>query len=50
LRTPGTVAYASTEPHLAHPLLIYTEMIGSSDPRMREAAEELRDQFLPEAS
>lgn len=50
LRTPGTVAYASVEPHLAHPLLIYTEMIGSSDPRMREAAADIRERFWPERS
>jgi hypothetical protein len=44
------VAYASVEPQLAHPLLVYTEMIASSDSRMREAAEEIRDRFWPEPS
>jgi hypothetical protein len=48
LVTPGTTAYAGPEPHLAHPLLIFTEMITSSDPRMREAAGELRERFLKE--
>src|SRR5690348_15803888 len=38
LRTPGTVAYAGPEPRLAHPLLVYTEMMTSTDPRTREAA------------
>jgi hypothetical protein len=50
LVTPGTTAYAGQEPHLAHPLLIYTEMISSADPRLREAAGELRAQFMKEES
>jgi hypothetical protein len=48
LVTPGTTPYAGPEPHLAHPLLVYTELITSADPRMREAAEEIRGQFLKE--
>lgn len=48
LRTPGTTAYAGLEPHLAHPLLVYTEMITSTDPRMRESAGRVREQFLRE--
>jgi hypothetical protein len=48
LVTPGTIAYAGLRPHLAHPLLIFTEMITSVDPRMREAAGELRERFLKE--
>jgi hypothetical protein len=50
LVTPGTTAYAGVEPHLAHPLLVYTELVTSADPRMREAAGELREQFLNEES
>ena len=46
LRTPGTTAYAGSALHLAHPLLVYSEMIASMDPRMREAAEKLRERFL----
>jgi hypothetical protein len=46
LWTPGTIAYAGTAPHLAHPLLVYTEMMASADPRAREAAAELRERVL----
>ena len=46
LRTPGTIAYAGTEPRLVHPLLVYTEMMTSTDPRAREAAADLRERFL----
>jgi hypothetical protein len=40
--------FEGVEPHLAHPLLVYAEMLASRDPRTREAAEDLRRQFLPE--
>ncbi|HTV83266.1 MAG TPA: type IV toxin-antitoxin system AbiEi family antitoxin [Acidobacteriaceae bacterium] len=33
--------------HLAHPWLIYCELMRSSDPRAHEAAEELRSEYLP---
>ena len=46
LVTPGTVSYEGHAPHLAHPLLVFTEMITSLDPRMHEAAGELRERFL----
>jgi hypothetical protein len=46
LRTPGTVAYEGAGPHLAHPLLVYTEMMTARDPRMREGATEIRDRLL----
>ena len=48
LRVPGDVPYRGTTPHTAHPLLAYAEMISSSDPRMNEAANELREKFLTE--
>lgn len=32
---------------VAHPLLIYSELMSSEDPRAHEAAEELRREFLP---
>jgi hypothetical protein len=48
LRTPGTVAYEGAHPQVAHPLLVYTEMFVSPDPRMNEAANEIRDRFLRE--
>lgn len=46
LRTPGAVAYDGVRPHVAHPLLVYSEMVTSLDPRMREAADEIRERFL----
>src|SRR5205085_2208397 len=46
LRTPGTLPYAGTSAHLAHPLLVYSEMLASNDPRMNEAAHELRERFV----
>jgi hypothetical protein len=46
LRTPGTTAYEGTAPRIAHPLLVYTEMMASTDPRAREAAAEIRERFL----
>jgi len=50
LRAPGRIAYEGAGPHLAHPLLVYSEMLASNDPRMREAAQEIRERFLPESS
>ena len=46
LRTPGTIAYDGTAARLAHPLLVYTEMMTTTDPRAREAAAEIRERFL----
>lgn len=48
LRTPGTVAYDGPGSQVAHPLLVYTEMLVSPDPRMNEAASAIRDRFLRE--
>jgi len=50
LRTPGTVAYEGDGLRLVHPLLVYTEMSGSADPRMHEAANEIRDRFLHQSA
>jgi hypothetical protein len=49
LRSFGTVPFwRETEPFpLAHPWLIYSELMNSSDPRAHEAAEELKREFLP---
>src|SRR6478735_4085108 len=46
LRTPGTVAYDGVGPHIAHPLLVYSEMATSLDLRMREAADDIRERYL----
>jgi len=48
LRSFGTVSYwkAVAGKTLAHPWLIYAELMHSSDPRAHEAAEELKGKFL----
>jgi hypothetical protein len=46
LRTPGTAAYQGTRPHAAHPLLVYTELITSTDPETVRTARALRQHFL----
>jgi hypothetical protein len=46
LEAPTALALGGPEEHVAHPLLIYTEMITARDERGREAAEELRERFL----
>lgn len=50
LRTPGALAYEGASPNLVHPLLVYSEMTGSADPRMLEAAGQLRQRFMPESA
>jgi len=49
LRSFGTIPFwRDAEPFpLAHPWLIYSELMNSSDPRAHEAAEELKREFLP---
>jgi hypothetical protein len=49
LSTPGTIAYEGTTARLAHPLLVYTEMMASNDSRAREAAAEILEEFLEPA-
>jgi hypothetical protein len=46
LRTPGTAAYNGTQPHLAHPLLVYSELLISAEPRAAQAANALREQYF----
>jgi len=48
LDTRAPLAFEGIAPHLAHPLLVYSEMLASQDVRTREAAEEIRRQFLSE--
>jgi len=49
LRSFGTIPFwRETAPFpLAHPWLIYSELMYSSDPRAHEAAEEIKREFLP---
>jgi len=46
LHTPGALAYQGVKPHLAHPLLVYSELLASSDPQAAQAARVVREQFL----
>jgi len=48
LRTPGKLAYQGTMPHLAHPLLVYTELLVSAEPQAGQTAGTLRERFLPD--
>ena len=46
LHTPGTLAYQGIKPRLAHPLLVYSELLTSTEPQAAQAANSVRDQFL----
>jgi len=46
LHTPGTAAYRGIAPYLAHPLLVYTELLTSTELQSRRAAAALRERFL----
>lgn len=46
LRVPGPLALEGPAPHVAHPLLVYTELLAEGDERAREAAEEIRSRYL----
>lgn len=46
LRTPGATAYRGTAPHLVHPLLVYTELLSSTELQSRRVAALLRERFL----
>jgi len=48
LRTTPPVAYDGSEPHLAAPILVYTEMVTSADERTRVAAARVRELLSPE--
>jgi hypothetical protein len=46
VRMPGRVAYEGVEPKTVHPLLIYTELLATGEPRAREAATEVWHRHL----
>jgi hypothetical protein len=46
LQIPGALAYQGTRPHLAHPLLVYTELLTSTEARVTAVANSIREQFL----
>jgi hypothetical protein len=43
---PAPLALQGPLPHVAHPLLVYAEMLCAPSPRAAEAAREIRDRFL----
>ena len=46
LGAPGPLGLDGPAPHVAHPLLVYTELLAEENERAREAAEEIRGQYL----
>jgi hypothetical protein len=46
LGIPGPLALEGPAPHVAHPLLVYTELVVEGDERALEAAAEIRSRFL----
>jgi hypothetical protein len=47
LKPFGSISLMGIAEHLVHPLLVYTQLITSNDPRARESAQEIRD-YLPQ--
>lgn len=48
LGTPGPLALEGPAPHVAHPLLVYSELVLEGNDRALEAAAEIRSRFLRE--
>lgn len=46
LGTPGPIGLEGPEPHVAHPLLVYSELLTQGDDPAREAARLIKDRFL----
>jgi hypothetical protein len=46
LGVPGPLGLEGPAPHVAHPLLVYTELLVEGDERAREAAEEIHSRYL----
>jgi hypothetical protein len=46
LRAPGPLAFTGPAPHVAHPLLIYAELLLQGRDRERETAAEVRTRYL----
>lgn len=42
----GPLTYQAPEPDVVHPLLIYAELLASTDPRAHDTANEFREQFI----
>jgi hypothetical protein len=43
---PGPLAFDGPQPHAVHPLLAYLDLLSESEPRAREAAQEIYERFL----
>ncbi len=48
LRPLGRLALEGVAPQTAHPLMVYTELLATGDPRAREAAAEIQQRYLAE--
>jgi hypothetical protein len=46
LGVPGPLGLEGPAPHVAHPLLVYTELLVEGGERARESAEEIRSRYL----
>ena len=46
MEAPTELALAGPMEHVAHPLLLYTELLATHNERAREAAEEIRNRYL----
>jgi hypothetical protein len=46
LRAPGPLGLKGPIPHVAHPLLVYSELLVEGGERAREAASDVRDRYL----
>ena len=46
VQPPAPLALKGPLPHVAHPLLVYAEMLCATSPRAAEAAREIRERFL----
>lgn len=50
LITPPPLAFAGAQAHVVHPLLVYAELLVSTDERARNTATRLRERYLGERS
>ena len=45
-RTPNKTAFEGIEPHTVHPLLVFADLMINADPRARETALEIRENYI----
>ncbi|HEU4764901.1 MAG TPA: type IV toxin-antitoxin system AbiEi family antitoxin [Candidatus Eisenbacteria bacterium] len=50
LGVPGPLAFQGTPPDVAHPLLIYSELLATGEERARDAASRIRERYLQHLS